>query len=851
MSIESIQDILPLVEKPSRYLGTEINSVKKNHPAVALRFALAFPDLYEIGSSHFGLQILYSILNQEKEIAAERVFAPGLDMADFLRSRGLPLFSLESRLPLNQFDIIGFSLLYELNFTNIIGMLDLGGIPFLASARTSLHPVIIAGGPCTCNPEPVAELFDAIVVGDGEAVVLEMARSWLKWKQTRTGGNRKKLLEVWGQIPGVYIPSFFTPEYTPEGLQLLKSRPTGYDARVVRAVVPTMAAAPFPEAPILPYGKPVHDRLRLEVARGCTRGCRFCQAGIIYRPVRERAPEDLMKLSATALAATGHEDLSLLSLSTGDYGCLSALLQKMMVKCEAEKTAVSFPSLRIGTLTPELMTLVKRVRKTGFTLAVEAGSQRLRNVINKNITEDAIFETVAQAFKHGWQVIKLYFMIGLPTETEEDLAAIVGLVHKLRNIKILRGGRAKINVSVATFIPKAHTPFQWFGQISLEESKRKIFWLQNQLRLGGVHFKWQDPEVSLLEGLWARGDRKLTRLLLDAYGKGCQFDAWSDHFRFDRWREAIQDTGIDLGFYIHRDRDPDEALPWDHIQTRVSKEFLKREWQKALSGELTPDCRSGSCSQCGACDFNTIFPRVFKECRLNSGDPPAVVSSDETETFEVTYSKTDDARFFGHLEMAAIFTRAIRRARIPVKYSQGFHPLPKVSFQDPLPVGMESEAETFHISVAPGIAPGALKRALNAQLPSGLAIQNCKAIPHAKRMGKPSARVEYQVVLKDGVFEAAHLEEFKRAKNFVFSRQTRKGAVEEIDLKNIVDDLRLRDPATLVMVLNNQSQKVVRPLEVIKQISHLSGELLLQARVTKKRSVAARKASKRTHTQKN
>lgn len=836
MYIKTIQDILPLVEKPSRYLGTEVNAVKKERSKVALHFALAFPDLYEIGTSHFGLQILYSILNQEEQIAAERVFAPGLDMAGYLRSNGLPLFSLESRLPLNQFDIIGFSLLYELNFTNILAILDLGGIPFLASKRTPEHPIIIAGGPCTCNPEPVADLFDAIVVGDGEAVILDMARCWLKWKK-RKGGTRETLLKAWSEIQGVYIPTFFTPEYTPEGHQHLKSRVERYGG-VVRAVIPTMAAARFPEAPILPFGKPVHDRLRLEVARGCTRGCRFCQAGIIYRPVRERAPETLLKLSASALAATGYEDLSLLSLSTGDYGCITSLMQQMMVKCEAEQTAISFPSLRVGTLTPELMNLVKKVRKTGFTIAVEAGSQRLRNVINKNISEEAIFETVAEAFKLGWQVIKLYFMIGLPTETEADIAAIVGLVRKLRNIKGPQGKRVQINVSVATFIPKAHTPFQWFGQISLEDSKRKISWLQDQLRLGGIHFKWQNPEVSLLEGLWARGDRRLTRLLLCAYQKGCQFDGWSDHFHFDRWQEAITETGVDLAFYTHRHRSPDEALPWDHIQTRVSKAFLQQEWERAVSGDLTPDCRFGGCNDCGACDFKTIFPQVFKECRLDNEDASPVVLSDKKVMFAVTYSKKEDARFFGHLEMVSIFLRAIRRAKIPVKYSQGFHPMPKVSFQDPLPVGMESEEETFYISVEPGVVPSTFQQTLNAQLPPGLVIQSCETIPGAKEKREQAARMRYEVVLKDGCFGAEHLEKFENVKNYVFQRQNRKGSVEEINLKSLVDGIQLTSHNTLELVLNNQSRQTVRPVEVVQQIFNLSLEQLRQARVKKKRPPA-------------
>ena len=509
MSIKIIQDILPLVEHPSRYLGSEINTIKKDHSKVNLCVALAFPDLYEIGTSHFGLQILYHILNHHHEIAAERVFAPGADMESHLRSSGIPMMSLESHKPINRFDIIGFSLLYELNYTNILTMLDLAHIPFLTRQRDDSHPFVIAGGPCTCNPEPVADFFDAIVVGDGENVILAMSNAWLAWK-ARGKSDKKTLLRNWSQIEGVYIPSFFKPKYDENGFETLLPEFADYQA-VKRTVVDDLDQAAFPDAPIIPYGKPVHDRLRIEVSRGCTRGCRFCQAGMIYRPVRERSLETLLSLSDDCIASTGYEDLSLLSLSTGDYECIFPLMECLMSRYMSRRIAVSLPSLRVGTLTPELMQLVKKVRKTGFTIAPEAGSQRLRKVINKDITQKDIENTVKNAFNLGWQVIKLYFMIGLPTETQDDLQAIVDLVKELRKIKGPKGRKGRLNVSVATFIPKPHTPFQWSSQISLADSKQKIRWLRKNLKVSGVRFKWQNPEVSMLEGLWARGDRRLGR----------------------------------------------------------------------------------------------------------------------------------------------------------------------------------------------------------------------------------------------------------------------------------------------------------------------------------------------------
>ena len=832
MTIDSLDDILPFVEKPSRYLGSEINIVKKDLDRVKLRFALAFPDLYEIGTSHFGMQILYHTLNAVPDIAAERVFAPGMDMEAILRNTGRPLFSLESREPIGRFDIIGFSLLYELNYTNILGILELSQIPLLAVERTIDQPLIIAGGPCTCNPEPIAEFFDAIVVGDGESVIVEMAKVWLRWKKDDRA-DKDALLKRWSQIEGVYIPSFFEFRIDDRGIQTLSPRYSNY-TKVRRAVVPDLDKIPFPEKPIVPFGKPVHDRLRLEVARGCTRGCRFCQAGMIYRPVRERSPQHLLSISDSSTAATGYEDISLLSLSTGDYGCIIPLMALLMDRFASENVAVSLPSLRAGTLTPDLMALIKKVRKTGFTIAPEAGSQRLRDVINKNIREKEICDTVKDAFDMGWQVIKLYFMIGLPTETDDDLEALVDLVKKLRKIKGPVGRRGKINVSVATFIPKAHTPFQWAGQISLAESRSKINWLHDRLRLPGIQFKWQNPEVSWLEGLWARGDRRLSGLLLRAYKKGCRFDGWSDKFSYRLWQEALEEEGLDPGIFSTGKPDFNETLPWDHIDSRVSKAFLKSEWEKALEGSLTNDCRQGKCMQCGTCDFKEIkmqtYPDIQNESLAVCGKSKQVETG--SKKLSVGYAKLDQAKYLGHLEMVNVFLRALKRAEIPVVFSQGFHPKPKISFADPLPVGIESQQEHFTLTVPGFIHPETVIRRLNAHLPDGLAINSCKLA--SQKSGPPASKTHrYLVILKDGHFDKEKLAFFNRAPDATISLSNRKGKLKKINLKDMVLDINYLDSTRLQMTLLSVPGKTVRPALILHHVFSVAEDQIKQAKVVK------------------
>lgn len=831
----NIQDILSLIENPSRYLGTEINRIKKDRDAVKLRMVLAFPDLYEIGTSHFGLQILYHLLNAHPDIAAERVFAPGLDFERQLRRNHMPLPSLESQAPLQTFDIIGFSLLYELNYTNILTIFELSNIPFRAGDREENQPLVIAGGPCTCNPEPVADFFDAIVIGDGETVTIEMAEAWLQWK----GQNRSRkddLLEMWSGIEGVYIPSFFTPRYESGHQQILIPKNPEYTS-VRRAVVGDLNRISFPEKPIVPYGRPVHDRLRLEISRGCTRGCRFCQAGMIYRPVREREPQSLLDIAERSLDNTGYADVSLLSLSTGDYACIVQLIQRLMERCQSEQVAVSLPSLRAGTLTPEITELIKKVRKTGFTIAPEAGSQRLRDVINKNISEEEIANTVTNAFQSGWSVIKLYFMVGLPTETDRDVEDIVELSRRLKTIKVAGRRKGKINVSVATFIPKPHTPFQWVRQISIEESRSKIYGLKDRFKqIKGIQYKWQNPETSIVEGIFARGDRRLSRLLEIAHQKGCKFDGWSDHFRFDLWQSAWQSSGLDADPGFLRQRAVDEVLPWDHIDSKVSKDFLLSEWEKAGTGQATDDCRFGECNLCGVCDFENIEPIIYK----NNDQPidpsaPLFVKKDEPwQKVVLRYAKREQARLFGHLEFANLILRAVKRAGLPIRYSEGFHPKPKIQFDDPLPLGIESESEYFFLTMPVAYDLAAVPAAINLYLPAGVHVFDCQPVGEKKSARR--SRVErYRVTSLDLPSSDRAIQHFLESEAFPVTRIRGKGREKKIDLRSAVDSIKRTGPTMLQLDLIKTPLLTVRPTEILQSVIGLSEDQVKSARFVKTR----------------
>jgi radical SAM family uncharacterized protein/radical SAM-linked protein len=838
MAIKSIQDILPLVDNPSRYLGTEVNTPPKNLAESQLKMALAFPDLYEIGTSHFGMQILYHILNQHSEIAAERVYAPAEDMEAQLRAAALPLVSLESRYPLKQFDIIGFSLLYELNYTNMLNILDLAGIPLYASQRTDSDPIIIAGGPCVSNPEPIASFFDAIVIGEGEQVILEMTDIWLQLSQGHRP-VRQALLEKWLRLESVYVPALYDVSYDSNGLQhtqpaLTDQRQPKAPETIKRAIIGDINSASFPDRPLIPFGKPVHDRLRLEIARGCTRGCRFCQAGMIYRPVRERSINDLLALSASCLRQTGYEDLSLLSLSTSDYSQISPLIHALMQRFSSEHISVSLPSFRAGTLAPELMQAIRKVRKTGFTIAPEAGTQRLRDVINKNISTQEIQSTVRNAFAAGWRVIKLYFMVGLPTETQADVQGIVDLVKHLRKIKGDNGRFGKLNVSVATFIPKPHTPFQWASQLSLEESRDRIDWLREQLRLPGVQFKWQNPEVSFLEGLWARGDRRLSKLLICAFENGCRFDGWSDRFDFAKWQQSFADAAIDVDFYMRRQKELSEPLPWDHIDVRVDKTFLIDEWHRAIEGHPTDDCRQGECQQCGVCDFETRLPVMSSppDQKSPAAKSQSPASTQSTFKFKLVYRKSGQARFFGHLELANIMTRAFRRANIPLVYSKGFHPMPKLSFADPLPIGMVGLNEVLFVAIRTKMACDEVVRRMNQELPEGLLINDCQLVKDKQAL-RVSDVDAYRVVLQEGEFNQQRLDQFLECQSMEIHYTTKKGVSKSMDLKNAVLSIDLVEPNRLQLSIRNHGGKRIRPAMVLQRVFNLTDDQIRRASVIK------------------
>ena len=600
---DRIESLLMSVQKPARYMGGEFNSIMKNPEDVDVRFAFLFPDTYEVGMSHLGMKILYHTINRRDDAWCERVFSPWVDMADLMRENDIPLFSLESRTPIRDFDLLGATLQYEMSYTNILDALDLAGIPLRAADRTD-GPFVIVGGPCAFNPEPLAPFVDLVAIGDGEDETHQVIDCYKAWKAS--GAPREEFLRAAAKIRGVYVPSLYDVNYNEDGA-VASIRPkegSGAPEVVRKAMVANLTAADYPEKLIVPFGEVVHNRIMLEIFRGCTRGCRFCQAGMIYRPVRERSMDRLMEMAEKLVAATGYDEISLMSLSSGDYSCLPELAHRMVEKFAQKRVRISLPSQRIDNVLTDTLRETQKVKKTGLTLAPEAGTQRLRDVINKGVTEDDLMRAVTDAFEQGWSSVKLYFMIGLPTETDEDVLGIADLAQKVRRCyfavpKERRAPGLRITVSASVFVPKNFTPFQWSAQLDYDTVVRRQQLLRNALRdVKGVDFKYHAPDVSYIEAVFARGDRRLADALERAYRLGCRMDGWSDQFRYDLWLQAIRECGLDPDFYACRERALDEVLPWDHLDAGVTKSFLKREWEKAQRGETTHDCRKG-CVGCG------------------------------------------------------------------------------------------------------------------------------------------------------------------------------------------------------------------------------------------------------------
>jgi radical SAM-linked protein len=797
-----LEDFLPLVTRPARYINNEINAVHKDLSRVATKVCLLFPDAYEVGMSHLGLRILYHVLNSRPDTACERVFSPWPDYEERLRASGRPLKSLESGLPLALFDIIGVTLQYELSYSNILTCLELAGIPPCSSQRDDSHPVIVAGGPCAVNPEPLSDFIDVFFIGEAEEAVHELVEV-RQAERTRSG-----FLEAISRREGFYVPA------------LGKST-------VRRRFLRDIETAPYPDRPLLPLLKPVHDRVTVEVARGCIRGCRFCQAGIIYRPYRERSAERIKGLLSESLACTGYEELSLASLSSGDHSGIQPLIIELMKKYREGRVSVSLPSLRVGTLTPEMIEAIAGTRKTGFTLAPEAGTERLRRVINKPVSDQDLLDAAETVFKNGWSVLKLYFMIGLPTETDADLDGIVRLANEILSVgKRATRRHVQLNISVSTFVPKPHTPFQWMGQARLEEVRRKQAYLGAGLRKRGIALKTHDPETSLLEGAFARGDRALGKVIAEAVRLGCRFDGWTEWFDFKKWTDAFAGCGIDPAELASRAYGLDDELPWDHVKSGVSKEFLKREYGRAAASEISENCRV-DCGHCGigCTDGGTAsFGKPVEAATAPAQAQPApggkhAGPQDMTARIRMKYTKTGRIRFLSHLDFMTLVHRAAARAGIPLAWSQGFNPHPRIAFGPALSVGMESETEFFDLETDPFADVPEVTKALNKALPEGVRILEARVIPKkAPSLSGCIGRYRYEVSVQAAFVEGIEerVRDFLARPAIMVSKEGKekdiRPGMESIFVEN-------RDQGCVLLVtLVDQNQVKPRVQDVIEQL---------------------------------
>jgi radical SAM family uncharacterized protein/radical SAM-linked protein len=742
-----LNEILPNVERPSRYLGTELNAIHKNPEEVELRIALAFPDLYDLGLGNLGLLILYEILNRLPWCWAERAYAPAPDMEDALRQRGLGLFAYESKDPLSRMDGIAITLQSELTYTNVLNIIDMAGAPLRAADRDDEHPLFFAGGPCAVNPEPLAPFLDFFLIGDGEEAVVEIAEVMRATK----GLPRRERLEALAAVEGVYVPALYPSETLDDGRIVPKE-----DApKILRRVVSDLDATVFPTRFIVPFTQLVHDRAGLEVMRGCTHGCRFCQAGMIGRPVRERSLDKAEELIDGMLTDTGYEELSLVSLSTCDYSRVSALVGMAAKRGREDNVSVSLPSLRLDTFSVALANKVTGVRRSGLTFAPEAATARLRAVINKWIPDEVLLETAEEAYRLGWGHVKTYFMIGLPTERDEDVEAIADLCLRTLERGRAVSNRVRVNTGVSTFVPKPFTPFQWAEQIGLDEAKRRQAILEWRFaKEGGIKFGRHDPAATLVEGMISRGDRRTGDLIEAAWRKGARFESWDERLNLRVWLEAAEEAGLDVDHAL-RARDLDERLPWDHIDMRVSKEWLREDWQRAMDLEHYEDCRLGTCQECGvnqsegplcldmreksiagAAEEADIEPVAQEERE----EPPAV------QRLRFRIGRSGEARFLSNLELMSAWARALRRARAPLSYSQGFHAHPKITFSSAPPLGEESEGDYMDVILFEHVEPETMIEGLVSMLPMGLRVFDVADVP-LKTLALMAATTGYSYTL--------------------------------------------------------------------------------------------------------
>ncbi len=850
MTLESIllDEILPRVEKPSRYLGNELNAVRKERRPGDLRVALAFPDLYDVGLSNLGILILYRILNGMDGVVAERAYAPGMDLEAALRARGLPSFSWETKTPLAEFDAIGFSIQYELAATNILTMLDLAGIPLRAEDRGDDDPIILAGGPCVYHPEPYARFIDAFVIGDGEEAVVGFA----KVLQETRGMRRHERLAALTEVRGVYVPLLYPTVTGADGTIL----PDPAGPRIRKALIRDMNTAPFPTDYIVPYTQQVHDRVSMEVLRGCTQGCRFCQAGMTYRPVRERSLETVEKLLEETLRKTGYDEISLSSLSTCDYSQVKLLVENAVQQLTPMGVAVTLPSIRTDSFSVDLSDMVATAKKSGITFAPEAATPRLRALIDKWIPDEELLRTTGSVFSRGWHKVKLYFMIGHPTETDEDVEAIARLAKRVidQGRKLCPG--AAVNLGVSTFVPKPFTPFQWERQIDIAETRHKQDVLRRTIRDRGIKLRMHEAENSWLEGIVSRGDRRVGELFELAWREGCRLDGWSEYFDFAKWERAVEKWGQDPS-HLLRERGTDEPLPWDHVDILITKEFLRRDLvkakERALEQALTSDCRNG-CHVCGVIHdekqlCNTMI-RTYKGGKKQEASwtrrpaPTSIWAEPEAARLRFRFAKGEDVRLLAHLELQSAMQRTLRRAEVPAAYSQGFSPHMKLAFADALPVGVSSEGEYADVRLRADVEPADFVRRMNAACPEGLLVLAATRI--APDAGSLTSRVEaarYRVGLgRLGLAEEevrAKVRAFLAAESWVVTktRKIRRGEKStEVDVRAMVDSLEVAggaDGPRLDLVIGKRSGNLGRPKEVLVALFDLDADQVLDARVHK------------------